>query len=409
MSLNRQDPYHTPIEDVMGLIDESIDHQTIERGRQRQEAVWLGRSPDYLPLLLGHTPVNAGGLHHNRRYKLSEHELVGGVVVEELERYPHYDLIDQLEDPEKMLYEALWEIVSWSRSRSDAQLAVRVNMLQWAIASAFGMNPKFDRVETPWATDHLAKEDLDRLEVDGLETRGYMPRVLEFLDYFRSHLPPGVHQYAPAAPGPLCFANYLFGDDWYWTDFYDDPAFIQRALSFCAKVHCYVCRLYRRRIGQSDDFTYDGSLYMTGAAIKVPDDSNVLISADMWRQFDRPHVASCFAAFDGGWYHSCGRYREKLDALLEVPEITAINFGDPGMWNQDEVVPRIIEAGKIYYGGWARKPSEPLEDYLRRAVLAAGPERKGLIIMLMEQEGTVLPHPEETMVLWHRLQDQGAF
>ena len=88
--------------------------------------------------------------------------------------------------------------------------------------------------------------------------------------------------------------------------------------------------------------------------------------------------------------------------------ISAAQAGNPEMWDQDAVVPRIIEAGKVYYGGWARKPGEPVEDYLRRAVKAAGPEKRGLIIMLMDIDGQPLPHPEQTMELWHKLQDEGC-
>ena len=78
------------------------------------------------------------------------------------------------------------------------------------------------------------------------------------------------------------------------------------------------------------------------------------------------------------------------------------------MWDQDDAVKRIIRSGKIYYGAWCRKPDEKLEDYLRRALLATGGEKKGLIIFLHETHGQTLPHPEKIMELWHKLQDQGV-
>ena len=78
------------------------------------------------------------------------------------------------------------------------------------------------------------------------------------------------------------------------------------------------------------------------------------------------------------------------------------------MWDQDDVVARIIRAGKIYYGAWCRKPDEAMEDYLRRALLAAGGEKRGLLIMLHETHGQHLPPPEEIMELWHKLQDLGV-
>jgi hypothetical protein len=78
------------------------------------------------------------------------------------------------------------------------------------------------------------------------------------------------------------------------------------------------------------------------------------------------------------------------------------------MWDLDDAVSRIVRAGKVYCGAWARKPGEDMESYLRRAIKAAGPEKKGLIICLQETAEQPLPHPEETMEMWHRLQDEGA-
>ena len=187
--------YSPPIEKVLALLEDAIDPQVIEAGRHRQEDVWLGKIPDYLPLLLGYMPANAGGLRHDRRYQHAEHELVGGIVVEELEQYPHFNLIEQFTDPEKMLYEALWDMIGWARARSDAQLSIRNNFLDWVLASAFGMNPRFDEVETPWAVDHLEKSKLGELTIEGMENHSLIQRSLKFIEYFNRHLPKHVHQY----------------------------------------------------------------------------------------------------------------------------------------------------------------------------------------------------------------------
>lgn len=401
-------PSRPPLDEVIALLCDAIDIERIRLGRQRQAAVWRGETPDYLPLLLGHTPLNAGGCRHNRRWMMAEHQLTGGPVTEELESYPHYDLLEMFDDPAKMLYEQLWEMVAWARAGSDAQLSVRNGFLVWAIASAFGIKPDFDAVQMPWGNNHLARNQLETLSIHGMEHRGLLPRSLEFMEFFNRHLPPHVRQYVPDLSGPLSLANYLFGNDWFWMAFYDDPEFVHKALDFCAKAHTYMGKLYKKSIGEKDNESYHGALYMAGGGIKVVDDSNVNLSADQWREFDMPRIARCFETFGGGWYHSCGYYPEKLDLLLEIPRLTAINFGNPEMWDQDDAAARIVGAGKVYYGGWVRKTGETLEDCLRRAVKIAGPKRRGLIIMLKDDEERPLPHHEEIMALWHRLQDEGT-
>lgn len=125
----------------------------------------------------------------------------------------------------------------------------------------------------------------------------------------------------------------------------------------------------------------------------------------MHREFVADEIRKVFGEFDGGWFHSCGRFEAHLDHLLAMPELTAINIGNPEQWpDLDAAVRKIKAAGKVYYGAWPRRPDEPMEDYLRRAVRLLGPDRNGMIIFL-QGEGP-FPEPRETMDMWQRLQDE---
>ena len=87
-----------------------------------------------------------------------------------------------------------------------------------------------------------------------------------------------------------------------------------------------------------------------------------------------------------------------------MKEISVFNFGEPKFWDMPQAVGQIQQSGKIYYGGWERSAGEPIEEYLRRGVEIAGPERNRAILYAMG-EG---PWPEaaKTMDMWHRLQDE---
>ncbi len=334
-----------PIGDVIELLTDAVDNEVLQRGKKRQEDVWLGRSPDYLPLLLGYLPYNTTGQKHDRRDKHGANYLItGGAVVEELEKYPHYNLAELFEDPEKMMYEALWDMVGWARARSDAQLSIRNYFLVWALASAFGMPTRFDAVQAPWATGHIEKSNLDKLIIEGMENRGLIPRSLEFIEYFNEHMPEYVHQYIPDTSGPLSLTNYLFGNDWLWTDFYDDPDFINKALDFCVEVHKYMGDVYKKAVGENGQYSYRGALFIPGNATKVIDDSNVMLSPTFWKEFVQPRLSESFDYFGTGYYHSCGYFPENLDMLLEIPNLRAINFANAELWHHDDSVARIIRA-----------------------------------------------------------------
>ena len=394
---------HIPIDELLTLLTEAIDPRLLEIGRRRQKAVWQGDTPDYAPLLLGYSqPFTAGLERLDRRYKLAEHHLIGGPPCRELEQFPHYNLVQQYENPEKMLYESLWEMLGWARGHSDAQLSVRADVGAF-IYPALGLELNIDTQEAPSVSTNLTKKQIAELDVNHVLEHRSIGKIISFIEYFRDHLPAGVHQFLPALGGPLTLAERIRGNE-IWTDFYDDPEFARQLLQKCSIVYKNLIKLFRKAVNFPESCTYDGPLYIVGSCAKMPDDNIVLISSQMHRDFIVPVINLCLESFDNAWYHSCGYYPEQLENILAIEKFHAINLGNPELWDMDETVARIVRAGKIYYGAWPAKHGESLKDCLRRAVVANGPGRNGMIIFL-QSEGS-FPPPDEIMNIWHQLQDK---
>jgi len=394
-----------PLQAVIDMVAEAVDPRRLALGKERQTKVWLGESPDYLPLLLGHTERFFGDFKEDRTWKMAEHELRGGAVCKEMWDHPHYTFIEQMEDPEKMLYEMMWEILSWARSGSDAVLSVRAYYLK-TFASAFGMEIERSEESHAYVRRHLPPEQVYPLVPGSVFERGLFLKVAECIDLMKERLPKGVHIFPGDTGGPLSLAESLRGNE-IWYDFYDRPEDVRELIAKCTALCKGAAYWYKERIGDPRDQTYHGSLFQAKGGVRVVGDSMVNVSPEMHREFVIDEIEEVFREFDGGWFHSCGYFPGHLDDLLAVPSMTAINFGNPEQWPDfEETVRKIIDAGKVYYGAWPRKADEPMADYLRRAVRVAGPERKGMIIFL--QGDGPFPEPQETMDLWHRLQDEGV-
>lgn len=389
-----------PLDRVIALVAQAVDSEVVERGRRRQAAVWRGEEPDYLPLLLGHTEE---GTAHERHWKLAEHQLMAGTRVREFNDYPHYSLAEQSDSPEKMLYEYLWEILSWARSRSDAQLAVRPYFIH-SLPEAFGARVEVTESSGYVITQRPGKEDFRDLDPVRLAEGRLFKKAREFAALFRERLPQGVRVFPADTGGPFVTAQAIRGDE-IFTDFYDDPEFVATLLDKCAEVCVRAGRLWKQSVGEAETSGYHGALYMARGAIRVVDDASTNISPVFHREIVLPRIRRVFAVFGGGWYHSCGVYPQHLEHLLSAPEITAINFGNPELWNDfEKVVGRIVRAGKVYYGGLPVRHGESLEQAMRRILRQTGGRRRGLILML--KGNRPWPPPEETMALWHRLQDE---
>lgn len=389
-----------PLERLVALVEQAVDPEVIERGRRRQAAVWRGETPDYLPLLLGHTET---GTAHERQWKLAEHQLAGGARAPEFDAYPHYSLAEQYDSPAAMLYEYLWEILSWARSRSDAQLAVRPYFIH-SLPEAFGARVEVTELSGYVVADRPTKEALRDLDPARLAEGRLFSRAREFATFFRAYAPAGVRVFPSDTGGPFVTAQALRGDDLF-TDLYDDPEFVAALLDKCADICVRAGRLWKQTLGEEETTGYHGALYMARGGVRVVDDASTNISPAFHREVVLPRLRRVFAAFGGGWYHACGTYPGHLEHLLAAPEIGAVNFGNPELWPDFEsVVGRIVRAGKVYYGGVPVRAGEPLEQAMRHILRQTGGRRQGLILMLKGQGPW--PSPAETMALWHRLQDE---
>ena len=390
------------LELVKGLIGEAIDFRRLEIGRKRQDLICQGKSPDYAPLILGHCQPFVGNCKENRKFIMGDHFLAGGVPVPEIEDHLHWGLAEQIASPKVMLYEGLWELLSWVRSHSDGQLSLRPRMAGM-IPACFGLDYKVTDDGTIWFSSPISLDEALDVDLDDLESSPAVQQTLEHLNFFRENLPEGVKISCPIAVGPLNNADLILGKE-IWMKFYDEPEKMHRILDRIADATIRLLKLYKKVAGEPMGVAWIGPLYMSSGGVKIGNDSLVMLSPEMFRQFVHAPIAKLCRVFSGGYHHSCGLYPEHLKGLCDMNELSVINFGEPEMWDMPETVLQIHKKAKIYYGGWERAPGEPIEAYLRRGVEICGPERNRAI--LYAKGAGPWPQPAKTMDLWYRLQDQ---
>jgi hypothetical protein len=394
---------------IKGLVREAVDLPRIETGRKRQRLVGEGQTPDYAPLLLGYSRPFLENSEDNREHKLGEHLMVGGVRVPEIEDYPHYGLAEQIASPEVMLYEALWEVLGQARTHSDAQLSVRPSLV-WALPTCFGMKWEVFDDGTVWFPDPMSIDSALDVDIDEVEKLGEMPRVLEYLHFFRENVPRGIKVCCPMVTGPLLEANNILGQD-IWLLFYEQPEKLCRLLARLTDVIAKLLKLQKEIVGEPMDCMWTGPLFMSNGGVKIGNDSVVMLSPEMFRKYVAPEIAELCRAFSGGYHHSCGHFPKQLKVVNEMPEVTTVNMGQPSKWDLPQTVHELHRSGKLYYGGWPRRSGEAIDAYLRRGVELCGPERNRAILFAMgerfaEKGSDPWPEPRETMDLWHRIQDE---
>lgn len=387
---------------IKTLVQEAIDFDRLEPGRKRQELISRGQSPDYAPLILGHCQPFVGNCKENRTFIMGDHLLAGGTPVPEIEDYPHYGLAEQMASPEVMLYEGLWELLSWVRSYSDAQLSLRPRMAGM-LPSCLGLDYKVTEDGTGWYSRHISLDEALAVDTSDLQHFPAVQKTLEHIRFFRENLPEGVKVSCPVAVGPLNNADRILGINM-WTEFFDHPQKMHALLEKITDLTIRLGTIYKQAAGEPLDMAWIGPLYMACGGLKFGNDSLVMLSPQMFQEFIMPRVVQICRAFSGGYHHSCGYYPKHLDLLCKLDELTVFNFGEPGLWDMPRAVERMHRSGKIYYGGWERLPGEPIEAYLRRGVEICGPQRNRAI--LYAKGPGPWPQAARTLDMWYRLQDE---
>ncbi|UCD28463.1 MAG: hypothetical protein JSV03_15485 [Planctomycetota bacterium] len=384
----------------------SIDAGCIEAGRRRQEAVWRGKKPDRVPILLGRSESRQVTDRVGPQYlRLCEHQLRGGRKVPEYYQFDHYSLRQQFHDPVKMLIESLWDVIGWARTPSDAQLSLRPNFGVGILASVFGCGTDMGENDMPWVTDRPSKQKILDIDLDRIDQMGLIPKVIEFIQYSREALKPfpQIHIFMPDLQGPMN-AAFLLREQNIFFDMLDDEAYYRQLMETITEVFIRLTKRLKHELDEPLDGGYHGAMYMIGGGVRVVDDVSIMLSPDHYQRFSLPYLRRCLEPFGGGWVHSCGDISHQLDFYLGTPQIKGINFGEPEYYDFQNLLPRFADNGKFCYGGPVRDTDESVPAYLERTVGYLQGFGQCLIfqprIQGKDMSEGLWPEPQETLALW---------
>lgn len=167
----------------------------------------------------------------------------------------------------------------------------------------------------------------------------------------------------------------------------DCPGHVHRLLERLTELYFeYYDRLYNLIKDDEGGSCFSAfNIWGPGKTAKLQCDYAEMISPAMFREFAQPYLREQCRRLDYSLYHWDG-YLQHLDALLEIEELTAIQWtppanqpgpADPKWW---PIYHRIIDAGKSIMVIWAKpKEVEPLFEEF-------GPERLHIIIRWIGEE-----------------------
>ncbi len=394
------------VDEILALLEP--DTEVMEKGRRRQEAIWRGDEPDFLPILIGgiknlYTEKGECKIGYEWVRGFAHGGLVGGEEIPEFDLFPHYDLKEQFYNKEKMLTFFTWELIARARCRSDAQLSIRANHGVVTHPSIFGVGYEVFPDKLPWSKEHLSIDQIVHQDLTNIGERGLYPHISEFMRYFKQKLQGKAQVFLPLILGPFDTAHQLRGTD-IFLDMYDHPSSVFKLMEKTTESFIKSNLFFKKVIDEPLTAGMFDSVYMADCGVRLTGDSSILLSPEMWSKFVKPFIKEALKPFGGGVIHFCGKSDYLLDACLSLPEVKGINLGQPEMYDYESTIKKFMVADKVFIGScWPRKKNELANDYFFRILYPLKGKKRNLIFQ-PAGEGE-WPEAHKTINLWHSLQD----
>ncbi len=316
-----------------------------------------------------------------------------------------FNMKEQLENPEAMLYESLRGMVAAANSRSASLPTLRANLGTGFIASLFGIEQVIFTDKMPWPQGHVSKTDLAKLSpADFVEVvdKGLLPKARAIYEFYISRLGTGRYCFLPDTQGVLDIAHIVAGDELFLA-LKDDPGFVHHLMELCLQAYVSVTKTMKRVIGEPLDSGMHWGMALVNGGVRYCMDTTTLLSPKDIEQFEIPYLRRALTAFGGGWVHFCGYAPHLLDLLAEVPEVRAVNanYMKSRPFDYERDVKALQRTGKCFLGGPMRREEEAVKDFFLR-VLRPLSGRQGLSFGF--SDGTSAP--QALMDLWYEAQEE---
>lgn len=322
------------------------DAARLALARRRQTAVFRGERPDAWPML------------------------AGGPLTPAQEQLPNPNFKEAFDDADLMLSAQLRGACSAASGNGDSVPSMRVNFGTGIMLSCVGLEQEVFADKMPWLKEHLTKAQIAKLTPDDITIRGSFARGLDIMRRFKAVMGEQPAVYCMDTQGPFDLAHLMLGDAIFY-QIHDDPPFVHHLMNLCLQMGIKTHTWMKEVSGEPLTQHYHGnSLYAENMGIRICEDTTAVVGPETISEFAMPYTRKLAQHFGGAWVHYCGRNDHLTQAILEIPEVRAINFGHiPGHEHDhpfEQDMARICAAHKVYFGGWPRRRGESGLAYLKR-------------------------------------------
>jgi 5-methyltetrahydrofolate--homocysteine methyltransferase len=217
------------------------------------------------------------------------------------------------------------------------------------LASAFGAAVRMpeDPADDPVIAESWIRSpsDISRLKLPDPEHSGWMPRVLQAIDYAvaLNDLPVGLTD----MQGPLDTVGQLCGQAQLYQWMYKEPQMVHELFDIVTQAFIEWVKVQKSHIGEPLERSNGlQGAFSPGCGVWESDDDLVLISPELYEEFVLPCVLRIFSVFGSGSVHFCGNGVPQLNNLEKVSNLAVVNNSPLGNYPAFHKLARTL-GGKV--------------------------------------------------------------
>ncbi|MFN7996849.1 MAG: hypothetical protein U0Q18_24765 [Bryobacteraceae bacterium] len=322
---------------------------------------------------------------------------------------PQYDTegyVERFYDPESMWRAEMRRARATSDWPTDGIPTVRPNLGVVFVPGVAGQEFVVREGQMPWPGEPMTRERIRSLRDTPLEASGMMRLALSFYHIHERQAEPGIAAYHPDTQGIFSLAHLFYGDQ-IFIDLNEDAEWVDELMEITLFVHARVVRLLKAKLHEPECELYHGhsfpqGIYFPNAGVRVSEDTATMISPRMLDRFVLPYLHKCVHPFGGCFVHFCGRHEYLFEQLCRMPEVRAIDLGNPEKYDSRWLLNKCAESGTVLF---SPLPAEAGEDWRGYTARLAGLAKQTGARMILRP--VVFPQSRdecrEMQQLWHEL------
>lgn len=290
-------------------------------------------------------------------------------------RQDHYDLrnyIDRFGNPERMWASEMERAKSLLSQVTDGIPTVRPNLGVIFVPAIAGQAYELAEGAMPWPGEPLDEAAIRAIRHLDIAQAPAMDLAARFYHYHGASGCKDVVAYHPDTQGVFDIAHLLAGDG-LLSDLADESRadWVAELLEICLELYLRVSREVKRLLNEEPHSMIHGhgtcqGVYFPHAGVRVAEDTAVLLSPAMIERFVLPAIRRTGDLFGGVFAHFCGRHPGLLRLLCKLPEVKAIDLGNPESYDIRQVLELCAETGTVLYSRVPALPGESWQPYIRR-------------------------------------------